>query len=154
KDLIWSYYVKNYLLGEEPPAHELLYWNSDSTHIPEKLHQFYLQNMYLSNALRENDALRLHGTPIDLKRIQVPTFFIGTLQDHISPWKSVYAGLKLHSGPVRFLLGGSGHIAGVINPPARRKYNYYENDQNCESAAEWFQGAKEQPGSWWPCWEK
>lgn len=154
KDLIWSYYLKNYLLGEAPPAQALLYWNSDSTNIPEKMHQFYLRKLYFANTLQRSDALCLNDTPIDLKRVQVPAFFVATLQDHISPWKSVYAGLKLHSGPVQFILGGSGHIAGVINPPEKKKYNYYQNDQISEDAAAWFKGAKEEPGSWWPFWEK
>ncbi len=154
KDLIWSYYIKNYLLGEEPPPHELLYWNNDSTNISEKMHRYYLRNMYLSNALRQSDALRLNGTPIDLKRVKVPAFFIGTLHDHISPWKSVYAGMKLHAGPTQFILGGSGHIAGAINPPEKGKYNYYESDQVYEQPEDWFKAAKEQPGSWWPIWEE
>lgn len=154
KDLIWSYYVKNYLLGEEPPAHELLFWNNDATNIPEKMHRYYLNEMYLQNRLKESGALRLNETPIDLKRVETPAFFVGTLQDHISPWKSVYAGLKLHSGPVQFMLAGSGHIAGAINPPERNKYNYYFNDAVAGNAAEWFQAAKEETGSWWTSWEK
>jgi polyhydroxyalkanoate synthase len=153
QDLIWSYYIKNYLLGESPAPHELLFWNSDATHIPEKMHRYYLRNMYLHNRLRESGALDLNGTPIDLKRVKVPAFFVATLQDHIAPWKSVYAGLKLHSGEAQFLLAGSGHIAGAINPPERNKYNYYSNPQSGETAEVWFKGAKEEAGSWWGVWE-
>lgn len=154
KDLIWSYYINNYLLGESPAPHDLLFWNNDPTHIPEKIHRFYLRNMYLDNRLCESEALQLNGVPIDLKRIKVPAFFISTLRDHIAPWKSVYAGLKLHSGPVNFVLAGSGHIAGAINPPEQMKYNYYSNSEISETADAWFKGAREEAGSWWPYWEK
>jgi polyhydroxyalkanoate synthase len=154
KDLIWSYYVKNYLLGEEPPAHDILFWNNDSTNIPAKMHRYYLNNMYLKNRLKDSGALSLNQTPINLQRVDTPSFFVATLQDHISPWKSVYAGLQLLSGPAQFVLGGSGHVAGVINPPERHKYNYYSNSTVAKNAAEWFQSAKEESGSWWPSWEK
>ncbi len=154
KELIWSYYIKNYLLGEEPPPHALLFWNNDSTHIPATMHRYYLHEMYLRNRLKESGALRLNETPIDLRRVETPAFFVGTLQDHIAPWKSVYAGIKLHSGPMQFMLAGSGHIAGAINPPEGKKYNYYRNDAVAATAAEWFQAAKEEAGSWWLSWEK
>lgn len=154
KDLIWSYYVKNYLLGEEPPAQALLFWNNDATNIPETMHRYYLRNMYLHNRLKESAALHLQNTPIDLKQVATPAFFVATLKDHISPWKSVYAGLKLHAGPMQFLLSGSGHIAGAINPPQQKKYNYYSSADIADTPAEWFKNAKEESGSWWPHWEK
>ena len=153
KDLIWSYYVKNYLLGESPAPHDLLFWNSDSTNIPEKMHRFYLRNMYLDNGLKKG-SLSLNNQLIDLKMVQAPACFIGALQDHIAPWKSVYAGLKLYAGPAEFILSGSGHIAGAINPPERNKYQYYLNPQITEAAEAWLQFAKEHTGSWWPHWEK
>jgi len=121
-DLIWSFYVNNYLLGRDPQAFDLLYWNSDSTRMPEKMHSFYLRNMYQRDRLREPAALTLGGVPIDLGKIRVPTYFLSTREDHIAPWKSSYAGTQLISGPVTFVVGGSGHIAGVINPPAANKY--------------------------------
>lgn len=153
-DLIWSYYIKNYLLGQNPSPHDILYWNNDSTNLPEKMHIFYLRNMYLNNRLMKNNSLTLNNVPINLQRITIPTYFIATIQDHIAPWKSVYAGLKLHSGPVNFILGGSGHIAGAINPPEKNKYNYYQNNNTPDDPETWFKQATEQPGSWWPTWEK
>ena len=151
-DLIWSFYVNNYLLGRDPPAFDLLYWNSDSTRMPEKMHSFYLRNMYQRNRLREPGALTLGGVPIDLGKIRVPTYFLATREDHIAPWKSSYAGTQLVSGPVTFVVGGSGHIAGVINPPAANKYGYWTRDAPAASADEWLEGASHHEGSWWPHW--
>lgn len=153
-DLIWPFFINNYLMGKEPTAFDLLYWNSDSTRLPEKTHSFYLRECYLNNKLREPGGIKLDGTPIDLRKIKVPTYFISTHDDHITPWKSTYEGAKLMSGPVKFVLGGSGHIAGIINPPAKNKYGYWSNDTIEEGAENWLDEASYQEGSWWPNWQE
>ncbi|MFO1352908.1 MAG: class I poly(R)-hydroxyalkanoic acid synthase [Gammaproteobacteria bacterium] len=151
-DLIWSFFVNNYLLGKEPFPFDLLYWNADSTRMPAKMHSFYLRNMYQKNLLRKPDGLSLAGSRIDLSRVKVPTYFVATIEDHIAPWKSTYAGTQLFTGPVRFVLGGSGHIAGIINPPTGGKYGYWINEQTPTSAEEWFAHAAQHEGSWWGDW--
>src|SRR5882672_9751892 len=128
-DLIWSFVVNNYLLGKEPFPFDLLYWNSDATRMPAKMHTFYLRNMYLKNKLREPGGITLAGEPIDLSKIDTPAYFISTIEDHIAPWKTTYLGAQLLNGPVRFTLGGSGHIAGIVNPPSANKYWYWTNDE-------------------------
>lgn len=153
-DLIWPFFINNYLLGKEPTAFDLLYWNSDSTRLPVKTHSFYLRQCYLNNLLREPGGIELDGTPIDLGKIKVPTYFISTKEDHITPWKSTYAGAKLMSGPVKFVLGGSGHIAGIINPPAKNKYGYWTNNSIEEQPDNWLDNASYTEGSWWPDWQK
>jgi poly[(R)-3-hydroxyalkanoate] polymerase subunit PhaC len=153
-DLIWPFFINNYLMGKEPTAFDLLYWNSDSTRLPVKTHSFYLRNCYLNNLLREPGGIELDGTPIDLGKIKSPTYFISTKEDHITPWKSTYPGAKLMSGSVRFVLGGSGHIAGIINPPVKNKYGYWTNDTIEEQAEDWFDNAEYTEGSWWPDWQK
>jgi polyhydroxyalkanoate synthase len=117
-DLIWSFVVNNYLMGKDPFPFDLLYWNSDSTRMPAKMHSFYLRNMYMKNLLKEPGGIEIGGVPIDLSKIKVPTYFISTIEDHIAPWKSTYSGARNFGGNVRFVLGGSGHIAGIVNPPA------------------------------------
>ena len=151
-DLIWSFVVNNYLLGNEPFPFDLLYWNSDATRMPAKMHTFYLRNMYLNNKLREPCGITLAGEPIDLSKISIPTYFISTIEDHIAPWKSTYLGAKLLNGPVRFTLGGSGHIAGIVNPPSANKYWYWTNDKLRDTADEWLATAEKHPGSWWTDW--
>jgi polyhydroxyalkanoate synthase len=153
-DLIWSFVVNNYLLGRDPFPFDLLYWNSDSTRMPAAMHSFYLRNMYLKNLLRKPGGITLCGVPIDVTRITVPAYFISTLEDHIAPWKSTYAGARLLKGPVRFVLGGSGHIAGIINPPAASKYCYWVNDKVPEAPDAWLDGAQQHPGSWWTDWAR
>lgn len=152
-DLIWPFFINNYLLGKEPTAFDLLYWNSDSTRLPVKTHSFYLRNCYLKNLLREPGGIELDGTPIDLRKIKTPAYFISTHDDHITPWKSTYAGTKLMSGPVKFVLGGSGHIAGIINPPVKNKYGYWTNDTIEEDPNKWLKDANYTEGSWWPDWQ-
>lgn len=152
-DLFWSFFVNNYLKGERPAAFDLLYWNTDSTNLPARMHSYYLRNMYLNNLLREKNALEIDGVKIDLSAVKVPTYFLSTSQDHIALWKASYEGAKVLGGKPRFVLGGSGHIAGVINPPAANKYNYWTNDCLPEDSDEWFQGAESHRGSWWPDWE-
>ncbi|MEE3209104.1 MAG: class I poly(R)-hydroxyalkanoic acid synthase [Pseudomonadota bacterium] len=152
-DLFWSFFVNNYLKGERPAAFDLLYWNTDSTNLPARMHSYYLRNMYLNNLLREQNALEVDGVKIDLSAVKIPTYFLSTSQDHIALWKASYEGAKVLGGKPRFVLGGSGHIAGVINPPAADKYNYWTNDSLPEDSDEWFQGAESHRGSWWPDWE-
>jgi len=151
-DLIWSFVVNNYLLGKDPFPFDLLYWNSDSTRMPAKMHTFYLRNMYIRNQLREPGGITLAGVPIDLSRADIPAYFISTVEDHIAPWKCTYLGARLLKGPVRFVLGGSGHIAGIVNPPAANKYWYWTNDHLPGSADEWLASASKHEGSWWNDW--
>src|SRR5215831_7158228 len=121
-DLIWFFVVNNYLMGREPSAFDLLYWNSDSTRMPATMHSFYLRNMYHKNVLKDAGGINLANVPIDLRKIEIPVYFLSTREDHIAPWRSTYSGTQLVSGPARFVLGGSGHIAGIVNPPAAGKY--------------------------------
>ena len=151
-DLIWSFFVDSYLLGREPRAFDLLYWNSDSTRMPERMHSFYLRNMYLRNRLRLPGGITLVGVPIDLAKIDIPAYFLSTREDHIAPWKSTYAGTRLLSGPVTFVLGGSGHIAGVVNPPSANKYCYWTREALADIPDDWLAGATRHEGSWWPHW--
>jgi polyhydroxyalkanoate synthase len=153
-DLIWSFVVNNYLLGNEPFPFDLLYWNSDSTRMPARMHSFYLRRMYQENMLREPDALTLAGEKIDLRRIKVPAYFLSTREDHIAPWRSTYRGTQLLSGENRFVLAASGHIAGVVNPPEGGKYGHWINTELPADPDEWFRGATEMAGSWWPDWHR
>ena len=154
-DLIWSFVVNNYLMGKDPFPFDLLFWNSDSTRMPAKMHSFYLRNMYLKNLLKEPGGIEVAGVPIDLSKIKVPTYFISAIEDHIAPWKSTYAGALNFGGNVRFVLGGSGHIAGIVNPPAANKYGYWINPaaKLPETGETWFEGAQQSPGSWWTDWQ-
>ena len=153
-DLIWSFVVKNYLLGEDPFPFDLLYWNSDSTRMPRQMHSFYLRNMYQNNKLREPGGIKLAGEPIDLSKVKQPAYFVSTHDDHIAPWKSTYDGARLLGSKVKFILGGSGHIAGVINPPSAQKYGFWTNSEWPESSDDWFANAQHNPGSWWGDWFK
>jgi polyhydroxyalkanoate synthase len=153
-DLIWSFVVNNYLMGKDPFPFDLLFWNSDSTRMPYAMHSFYLRNMYMKNLLKEPGGITLNGVAIDLGKIKTPSYFISTIEDHIAPWKSTYLGAQRFAGPVRFVLGGSGHIAGVVNPPAANKYGYWLNDKLGETADHWLEDAKQQPGSWWTDWQQ
>jgi polyhydroxyalkanoate synthase len=153
-DLIWSFVVSNYLLGRDPFPFDLLYWNSDSTRMPAAMHSFYLRTMYLKNLLAQPGGIELAGTPIDLTRVKTPLYFVSTVEDHIAPWRSTYAGAKCFKSPVRFVLGGSGHIAGIVNPPAGGKYSYWTNPKLPATPEEWQKGATQQAGSWWPDWAK
>jgi polyhydroxyalkanoate synthase len=153
-DLIWSFVVNNYLMGKDPFPFDLLYWNSDSTRMPYAMHSFYLRNMYMKNLLKEPGGITLDGVAIDLGKIKTPSYFISTVEDHIAPWKSTYLGAQRFSGPVRFVLGGSGHIAGIVNPPAANKYGYWRNDDLAETAEAWLEGTTQHPGSWWTDWQE
>ena len=153
-DLIWSFVVNNYLLGKDPFPFDLLYWNSDSTRMPAAMHGFYLHKMYHENKLVEPGGITLDGIPIDLGRITVPSYMLSTREDHIAPWKSTYAATQLYGGPVRFVLAASGHIAGVINPPAAGKYAHWKNPKLPAGPETWLDGATEHAGSWWDDWHK
>jgi polyhydroxyalkanoate synthase len=159
-DLVWNYVVENYLKGHTPPPFDLLFWNGDCTNLPGPMYAWYLRNTYLENRLRVPNALTVCGEQVDLGKIDVPTFIYGSRDDHIVPWKSAYASTRLLNGPLTFALGASGHIAGVINPPAKNKRSFWQvgtgTDKSPQalptSADDWFNAAIEQPGSWWPGW--
>ncbi len=153
-DLIWSFVVNNYLLGNEPFPFDLLYWNSDSTRMPAKMHSFYLRRMYQENRLAVPGGISLDGTPVDLSRITVPSYFLSTRDDHIAPWKSTYRGTQLLGGDRRFVLAASGHIAGVVNPPDSGKYSHWINSDLPPDPEAWLAGATEIAGSWWPDWQR
>lgn len=155
-DLIWSFVVNNYLLGKQPFPFDLLYWNSDSTRMPAKMHAFYLRHMYQRNDLVKPGGIKLLGVPINLSKIDTPTYILSTKEDHIAPWTSTYAATQIYDGPVTFTLADSGHIAGVINPPAKKKYGYWTSTSTHLpiTAEAWFESVKEHPGSWWGHWSK
>src|SRR3954467_15949699 len=152
-DLVWSFVVNNYLLGKDPFPFDLLYWNADSTRMPARMHSYYLRNMYLKNLMGVPGGINLKGVPIDLGKVRMPSYFISTVEDHIAPWKTTYKGARYLGGPTRFVLGGSGHIAGIVNPPVAKKYQYWTNDAMPETADQWFQTATQTPGSWWEDWQ-
>jgi polyhydroxyalkanoate synthase subunit PhaC len=151
-DLIWSFVINNYLMGRDPFPFDLLHWNCDSTRMPAKMHSFYLRNMYMNNLLREPGALTLAGTKIDLSKVTVPSYFVSAMEDHIAPWKTTYAGPQILGGDARFVLSGSGHIAGIVNPPAADKYGYWTNEKLVADPQAWLAGAKQHDGSWWSDW--
>jgi polyhydroxyalkanoate synthase len=153
-DLVWSFVVNNYLMGKDPFPFDLLYWNADSTRMPARMHSFYLRNMYMKNAMAVPGGIALAGVPIDLSKVTLPSYFVSTVEDHIAPWQTTYRGARHLGGPVRFVLGGSGHIAGIVNPPAAKKYHYWTNAELPESPDEWFAGATQRPGSWWEDWQR
>jgi polyhydroxyalkanoate synthase len=157
-DLIWSFVINNYMLGKTPMPFDLLYWNSDTTRMPERLHLFYLRQCYKDNALARGEMV-LGDEKLDLGKVAVPVYLQSAQEDHIAPFRSVYKSTRLFGGPVRFIIAGSGHIAGVINPPAAKKYQYWINDAAAAgdypaSAEEWRAGASEHPGSWWTDWDR
>ena len=152
-DLIWSFVVSNYLLGKQPIPFDLLYWNADSTRMPATMHSFYLRNMYHGNRLAVPGGISLAGVPIDLRRIETPTFILSTREDHIAPWHSTYAATQLYQGPIKFVLADSGHIAGMISPPGS-KYGHWQNTNLPNTPAEWFETASLVQSSWWPTWEE
>ncbi|GAA5183743.1 class I poly(R)-hydroxyalkanoic acid synthase [Niveibacterium umoris] len=151
-DLIWNYVVDKYLKGNAPPAFDLLYWNSDSTNLPGPFAAWYLRNMYLENNLRVPGRLQMCGVPVDLGRVDCPTYIFATREDHIVPWHSSYLGRKLLGGETTFVLGASGHIAGVINPAAKNRRSYWVGENSTAVADEWLASAEERRGSWWPHW--
>ncbi|HKQ46087.1 MAG TPA: class I poly(R)-hydroxyalkanoic acid synthase [Rhizomicrobium sp.] len=152
-DLIWSFVINNYLLGKQPMPFDLLYWNSDTTRMPEKLHLSYLRNCYKENALARG-KMEMAGVKLDLSKVKVPVYLQSAKEDHIAPANSVFKSVNLFGGPVRFIIAGSGHIAGVINPPAAKKYQYWANEKGATNIEAWKKGATETPGSWWPDWDR
>ena len=155
-DLIWSFVVNNYLMGKDPFPFDLLFWNADATRMPAAMHSYYLRNMYQKNLLVKPGGLTIDNVPIDLRKISIPVYLQAGKEDHIAPAKSVYKATQLFSGPVRFMLAGSGHIAGVVNPPRNKKYQHWLNEtaKNPPTLDEWRAGAQEFPGSWWHDWDK
>ncbi len=153
-DLIWSFVVNNYLLGNDPFPFDLLYWNADSTRMPARMHSFYLRKMYQENLLSKQFGIELAGVPIDLGLIKTPAYFLSTREDHIAPWKSTYRGTRLLGGTKRFVLAASGHIAGVVNPPDGGKYGHWINQDLPADPDAWLAGATEMAGSWWPDWQR
>jgi polyhydroxyalkanoate synthase len=151
-DLIWPYVVNDYLKGKEPLPFDLLYWNADATRMPCANHSFYLRNCYLENNLSKG-RISLLGEKIDLARVTTPIYNLATKEDHIAPAKSVFIGSASFGGPVRFVLSGSGHIAGVVNPPARKKYQYWTGGEAKGALENWLKTANEHPGSWWEDWQ-
>ncbi len=152
-DLIWSFVINNYMLGKTPMPFDLLYWNSDTTRMPEKLHLSYLRQCYRDNALALG-KMALGGVKLDLSKVKVPVYLQSAKEDHIAPANSVFKSTHLFGGPVRFIMAGSGHIAGVINPPSAKKYQYWTNDKKTETIENWRAGATENPGSWWGDWDQ
>ncbi|MFK8251608.1 class I poly(R)-hydroxyalkanoic acid synthase [Ancylobacter terrae] len=150
-DLIWPYVVNNYLKGQSPFPFDMLYWNADSTRLPAANHSFYLRNCYLENSLAKGD-LTIAGQKLDLRKIKIPTYSVATREDHIAPAVSVFLGNQLFGTPPRFVLSGSGHIAGVVNPPSRGKYEYWTGPAPSGTLEEWIAQAEMRPGSWWPDW--
>jgi polyhydroxyalkanoate synthase len=150
-DLIWSFFVSNYLMGKEPRPFDLLFWNSDQTRMPRTLHLFYLRKFYGENALAKGE-LEMGGVQLDLSKVKTPIYVQSSKEDHIAPARSVYRGARLFGGPVTFTMAGSGHIAGVINAPVAKKYQHWTNSALPETLADWQAGAVETPGSWWPHW--
>lgn len=153
-DLVWNYVVENYLKGNSPPPFDLLYWNGDSTNLPGNMYCWYLRHTYLQNDLVKPGKLTLCGEKIDLGKIKCPAYLYASHEDHIVPWQSAYESTKILKGKNRFVLGASGHIAGVINPPAKNKRYYFENNKIADTAEAWLEGAKQIPGSWWPDYTK
>ena len=152
-DLIWSYVINNYLLGKDPFPFDLLFWNSDSTSMPANVHSSYLRNCYLDNNLAKG-KMKLKGVKIDFSKVKIPIYNLATREDHIAPAKSVYKGSKLFGGPVKYVLAASGHIAGVVNPPAKQKYEHWTSTAKPATLEQWLEKAQSHPGSWWPDWQK
>jgi polyhydroxyalkanoate synthase len=151
QDLIWPYAVNAYLKGKEPAAFDLLYWNSDSTRMPEANHRFYLRNCYLENRLTRGD-MEVGGVRLDLGKVTLPVYNLAAKEDHIAPARSVYLGSRFFGGPMRYVLAGSGHIAGVVNPPTKPKYQYWTGGPVTAEFEDWTSAATEHPGSWWLDW--
>lgn len=151
-DLVWSFFIKNYLQGQNPVPFDILFWNADVTNMPAKMHSEYLRSMYLHNDLIKPGKVTLNQVPLDITKIDIPSFFVSTHKDHIAPWRTTFIGFNAIKGEKRFLLGGSGHIAGIINPPGLSKYDFYRNTNMTQTADQWIKQAEKVPGSWWPEW--
>ena len=152
KELIWPNVINNYLKGKSPERFDLLFWNADVTNLPGPMYCWYIRNMYLENNLREPNRLTMCNTSVDLGRVDLPAYVLATVEDHIVPWRSAYRTTGLFGGDTRFVLGASGHIAGVINPASKNKRSYWTSTDRCDDPATWLAGADEKPGSWWNDW--
>lgn len=152
-DLIWFYVVNNYWLGRDPQAFDLLAWNNDTTNLPAAFHIDYLRSMYIKNLLATPGAYKIGGVPVDISNIHTPSYFLSAKDDHIAPWKATYRGMRMLSGPHMFTLAGSGHVAGVVNPPTKQKYGYWASTKAPASTKEWLDEAAHHEGSWWPHWD-
>ncbi|MDF2767033.1 MAG: class poly(R)-hydroxyalkanoic acid synthase, partial [Rhodospirillales bacterium] len=144
----------NYLLGKDPFPFDLLYWNADSTRMPAEMHSFYLRKMYQENLLMKPGGITLKGVPLDVRKIATPSYILSTKEDHIAPWRSAYAATQLYKGPKKFVLSASGHIAGVVNPPAANKYCHWTSDELPPQPEQWLGRSQQHPGSWWPDWQR
>ena len=153
-DLIWSFVINNYMLGKQPFPFDLLYWNADSTRMPATMHAFYLRNMYQRNDLVKPGGIEVCNTPIHVAKIKTPSYILATREDHIAPWTSAYMASQIYDGDVTFTLADSGHVAGVINPPAKNKYCYWTNKKLPLKPEQWFESAAQHAGSWWPNWSE
>ena len=151
-DLIWSYVVRNYLKGKQPAPFDILYWNGDSTNLPYEMYRFYITQMYLENNLSKPNALNICGSDINLANIEIPCYFLSTVGDHIAPWQSTYKGMQLFGGNKEFVLGASGHVAGVINPVSKNRRHYWIDGQEQQGAEHWLATAEKKEGSWWSHW--
>lgn len=153
-DLIWSYVVNNYLKGQTPPPFDILYWNGDSTNLPASMYTYYINKMYLENKLAEKDGLTICGEKIDLGKVKIPVYFLSAIEDHIAPWKGTFTGTELFKGNIEFVLGASGHVAGVINPASKNRRSYWTKGELGNGADHWLETAEKQEGSWWPHWSE
>jgi polyhydroxyalkanoate synthase len=151
-DLIWSFVVNNYLMGQELFPFDLLYWNEDATNMPAAMHSFYIRKLYKENLLAVPDGITMHGTPINLGKVKTPCYVLSAQEDHIAPWKATYALTQLISGNATFTLAASGHVAGVVNPPSANKYHYMVSENTPEDPEEWMLNSTQHSGSWWPHW--
>ncbi len=151
-DLIWSYVVNNYLKGQTPPPFDILYWNGDSTNLPAEMYTYYINKMYLENKLSEKDGLTICGSPVDLGRIKTPCYFLSTIEDHIAPWKGTFKATETFGSNIEFVLGASGHVAGVINPASKNRRNYWIKGEQGKGPDHWLETAERVEGSWWPNW--
>ena len=153
-DLIWSYVVNNYLKGKTPPPFDLLYWNSDPTNLPATMYNTYIREMYVNNSLSQPGGFTCCDKPVELNKVKTPMYFLSAIEDHIAPWKTTFLGTDLVGGDVEFVLGGSGHIAGIINPPAKNKRNYWTDGEMGQGADRWLETATDHLGSWWNHWHQ
>ena len=153
-DLIWSYVVNNYLKGQTPPPFDILFWNSDPTNLPARMYTFYLNKMYLENKLIEPGGLTICGESIDLSKVKTPCYFFSAIEDHIAPWKSTFSATETFKGPLEFVLGASGHVAGVINPASKNRRHYWIKGETGKGPDHWLETAEKQEGSWWPHWSE
>lgn len=151
-DLVWSFFIKNYFLGQVPPPFDFLYWNSDSPRLAEGMHRFILRKFFQENLFAQPEGIIIKNIPLDVREIFTPTFLLSTIADHISPWESSYPAVHLFQGPTKFVLAESGHVAGVINPPSKNKYGFFTNPYLPQNAQEWLEGSTKNEGSWWTAW--